>query len=84
MGVEPVVGRAGARNAVADDPDLCSAAPLTQHELESYFGTLEPAAEMAETSDGLWDDIERGTARFFTAYENGEPRHLVFVGYSFD
>jgi hypothetical protein len=69
---------------VAQKPDYCRAAPLTPEETQRYFGTGEPTVAMVEECDALWEDLERGMARYIVAYEQGEPKHLVFIGYSFD
>jgi len=66
------------------EPDYCCAAPLTPEELERYFGTDQPTADTVEGCDELWEDLERGMARYVIAHENGRPRRIVFVGYSFD
>lgn len=69
---------------ISQRPDYCCAAPLTPDELLRYFGTATPTAAMVDQSDALWEEMERGMARYFIAYEQGIPRHIVFVGYSFD
>ena len=84
-----LAGESGTRSildieTVADEPDFRRAAPLTNAELDEYFGTRRQTAEMAENSDELWENLERGMARFFVAYEEDAPTHVVFVGYSFD
>jgi hypothetical protein len=82
-------GESGTRSILDIDrvsavPGSCRAAPLTADELEKYFGGALPTAQMIEESDGLWEDLERGQARYVVAYEGGVPANLVFVGYSFD
>lgn len=69
---------------ISKRPDYCCAAPLTPDELLRYFGSATPTAAMVDQSDALWEEMERGMARYFVAYEQGIPRHIVFVGYSFD
>lgn len=32
----------------------------------------------------LFDDLDRGEARYVVAYENGAPAVVVFIGYSWD
>ena len=68
---------------VQDDPDYCCVAPLRPEELERYFGTDRPSAQMVEGSDAFWEDLERGKARCVIVYE-GESKKLFFAGYSFD
>ena len=69
---------------ITPDPDYCCAAPFTPDELERYFGTDKPTTDLVEACEELWEDLERGMARYIIAYENGVPRSIVFVGYSFD
>lgn len=69
---------------VSKTPALRRAAPLTPAELARYFGDAKPTVRMVEESDDLWQDLERGQARYLATYEAGVPVSLVFVGYSFD
>jgi hypothetical protein len=69
---------------IGDRPDFGCAAPLTPAELERYFGTATPTVGMVEECDPLWEELERGKARYVVTYEEGVPRSIVFVGYSFD
>lgn len=71
-------------NQISEEPDFCCAAPYTANELQQYFGTDQPTRAMLEQSDEFWDDLERGMARYVILYEDGEPRHIYFAGYSFD
>jgi hypothetical protein len=69
---------------ISNRPDFCCAAPFSAVELEHYFGTDKPTLEEAQESDGYWEDIGRGQARYFVIYENGQPSQICFAGYSFD
>jgi len=69
---------------IAPRPDYGCAAPLTGEEVQRYFGTTMPTVAMIEQCDRLWNDLERGMARYLVAFEQDRPRHLVFIGYSFD
>ena len=69
---------------IADTPDFCVAAPFTEEELDSLFGTAQPTRAQALGSKALLDMIERGHCRYLTLFENGSPAELFFVGYSFD
>ena len=69
---------------IADAPDFCVAAPLTEEELDSLFGTAQPTHAQALGSDELLEMIERGHCRYLTLFENGTATELFFVGYSFD
>jgi hypothetical protein len=65
-------------------PDFCCASPLTPQELERYFGTQKPTREMVQGCYDIWEDIDRGTARYVILYDGDEPKELFFAGYSFD
>ena len=69
---------------ITKTPDLCCAAPLTDEEIERYFGGQPPTVKMVEECDDLWEELERGMARYVVIYEGGVPKEVVFVGYSFD
>lgn len=69
---------------VSRTPALRCAAPLSSEELHRYFGGQQPTARMVEESDQLWEELERGMARFTVIQEAGAPKQLMFVGYSFD
>lgn len=69
---------------VSTRPALRCATPLTPQEVVRYFGTHSPTVTMIEQCDQLWEDLERGMARYLVTYDQGVPRHIVFVGYSFD
>ena len=65
-------------------PEICSVCPLSDEELESYFGTTEPTHELLESNDGVFDPIGRGEGIYTIAYRNGRPDEYFFAGYSFD
>ncbi len=69
---------------ISDHPDYFCAAPLSAEELERYFGTEKPTEVMVRESDDLWEDLERGQARYVILYEGDEPKQIFFAGYSFD
>jgi hypothetical protein len=69
---------------VSPRPDYRRAAPLTAAEVERYFGGAQPTMRMVEECDDLWENLERGQARYLVVYDGGVPINLVFVGYSFD
>ncbi len=69
---------------VQPEPDYCCAAPFTSAEIERYFSVAEPTVEMVEGCDALWEDLERGQARYLTVVDDAGARRLMFVGYSFD
>jgi hypothetical protein len=69
---------------ISDTPDFSCAAPFTNAELTSYFGSERPTRADVEGSDDYWDDMERGQARYAVLYANGSPSEIYFAGYSFD
>lgn len=71
-------------STVTEQPDYCCAAPLTDSEMERYWGTTQPTLAMTEEGWGFMDDIQRGMARVVTLWKDGAPDKLLFVGYSFD
>ena len=71
-------------SAISAEPDYCSAAPLTPEELRRYFRTETPDADAIDACEDVWDDLERGQARYYVAFRDGAPANYVFFGYSFD
>jgi len=69
---------------ISDEPDFCCAAPLSDEELDEFFGTQRPTKVMMQESSEFWDSLERGMARYVFLYEVSEPKEIYFVGYSFD
>jgi hypothetical protein len=69
---------------ISDEPDFCAAAPLSSEELQRYFGSDRPTRGDIQASDQLWEDLERGQARFAVVYDAGQPAEIFFAGYSFD
>jgi hypothetical protein len=69
---------------ISDEPDFCCAAPFSQTELKTYFGTDRPTRTDIESSDDYWEEMERGQARYAVVYADGKPAEIYFAGYSFD
>lgn len=69
---------------IGPEPDHFVAAPLSPEEYERYFGTVKPSLAKIQGCDDLWDDLDRGMARYVLAYEGDRPTKIVFLGYSFD
>lgn len=69
---------------ISDEPDFCCAAPFTDDELTTYFGTEHPTRADVEAGEDYWDDLERGQARYAVVYSDGAPAEIYFAGYSFD
>ena len=70
--------------SIADEPDFSVAVPLSDEDLEQYFGTTQPAKEMVLNNLDFMEDIERGHCIYITVFESGKPAELFFAGYSFD
>jgi hypothetical protein len=70
--------------SIGEEPAFFTAAPLTPEELRRYFGTEKPTRASLRNAFDLWDDMERGMARYILLYEGDEPREIFFGGYSFD
>lgn len=65
--------------------------PCTNNQLWQLFGTNQPTLEQINKNlfdqvkgDELMDSFGRGEGRSCIAYENGQPRFYVLVGYSYD
>ena len=69
---------------VAAKPDFGAVAPLDESELTELFGTVRPSAADVEESEGLFDALERGQGAYIVVYEDDEPSHIFFAGYSYD
>jgi hypothetical protein len=69
---------------VADEPDFCAVTPLPETELIELFGTARPTHAMIESSDELFEPLERGKGVYVIVYEDERPAEIFFAGYSFD
>jgi hypothetical protein len=69
---------------VGDVPDYGVVAPLPKEELMNLFGTERPTREMVESSDELFEPLERGQGVYVVVYDGGQPSEIFFAGYSFD
>ena len=65
-------------------PEICSVCPLSDEDLESYFGTTEPTHEMILENQDFYEPIGRGEGIYITVYKDGRPNEYFFAGYSFD
>jgi hypothetical protein len=70
--------------AVSAQPDFFCAAPWSKEELEAFFGTAQPTAQMVNEYQDFWDSLDRGMARYAIIYEGDRPSQIFFAGYSFD
>ena len=69
---------------VGETPDYGVVAPLPKDELINLFGTDRPTREMVESSDELFDALERGQGVYVVVYDGGRPAEIFFAGYSVD
>ena len=69
---------------IGDEPAYLTASSLDDEELAHHFGSTKPSLVAIENSREIYDEIDRGMARYIIAYEDGEPKHIVFMGYSYD
>ncbi|HEX8317185.1 hypothetical protein [Longimicrobium sp.] len=61
------------------------AIPLSELRLREFFGTTEPGRDAAEeAAHEISCSLARWEAVYFPVYEDGKPRHLVFIGVSGD
>jgi hypothetical protein len=70
---------------ISDTDDYGVAWRVGPEEAERRFGSEQPTR--AQVKDGfgeLLEDIERGKCRYVVVYEDGEPREILFAGYSYD
>ncbi len=70
--------------SISDEPDYCCAAPLTNDELQKYFGTSKPTKSQIKENSDFWYDLDRGMARYVIIYDQDKPKEIFFGGYSFD
>jgi len=70
--------------SVSDSPEFFAVCPLPRERLLELYGTDKPTADLLETSDELFEDIDRGHGVYVIAYSDGEPSDIMFAGYSLD
>ena len=69
---------------ISDEPNFSVAAPLTEAQLEEYFGTVHPTKDMINQNMDFLEDIERGHCVYIVVYKENQPDEIFFAGYSFD
>ena len=69
---------------ISAEPDYGAVTPLSDEALIDLFGTTKPTREMLESSDELFESLERGQGVYVVAYQDDKPSELFFAGYSFD
>ena len=70
--------------SVSDWPDFGVASPLSEEELERYFGTKQPTKEMVSRKLDFLACVGRGHCVYIIVFEFGQPSELFFGGCSFD
>ena len=69
---------------VGNEPDFSTAYPLTDAELEEFFGTARPTRQQVEASPDFGEAVERGHCVYIVLYKDDVPDEIYFFGYSFD
>ena len=70
---------------VAPKAEYFAVCPLTNEQLEEYFGTTQPTRQDIEQNiEDFFEEIERGQGVYIIAYQHGQPSEIFFGGYSFD
>jgi hypothetical protein len=70
--------------SISDTTDYQVVSPLNELKLIELFGTTHPSRAQVETSDTLFEILERGKGVYLVVYEEGQPSEIFFAGYSFD
>ena len=70
--------------SVSASPEFASVCPLSEEQLKTLFGTIQPTHAMIEENLDFYEDIERGQGIYIVAYQNAKPDEYFFAGYSFD
>jgi hypothetical protein len=69
---------------IADEPDFCTASPISAKTLKRLYGTAQPTRAMVEQNTDNFYEIERGHGVYIILYKDGNPDEIFFAGYSFD
>jgi hypothetical protein len=69
---------------VAEEPDFCTATPLSEERIRDLYGTTQPTRELVEQNMDFLEEVDRGHAVYIVLYKDGRPNELMFAGYSFD
>src|ERR1700739_3910318 len=69
---------------VSDWPDFGVASPLSEEDLERFFGTQQPTRETVSRKLDFLASVKRGHCVYITVFQDGQPIELFFGGYSFD
>ena len=76
---------------ITDSPGFASACPLPRRthrdvwhrEADAQTARNDPVVFRVGV-DGFWEQIHRGHGRYVVLYDDGRPREIFFVGYSWD
>src|SRR5690242_17750857 len=66
---------------VSEWPDFGVASPVSDEDLQRYFGTNQPTKEMVSRKLEFLASVERGHCVYITVFEAGQPSELFFGGY---
>ena len=70
---------------LAEVREFAAAVPLSRRKLLDLFGTAEPSVEQVGTRlDDIQDDLQRWDAVYLTAFRDGKPDEILFIGCSGD
>jgi hypothetical protein len=69
---------------VSDWPDFGAASPLSEEDLEQYFGTAQPTKEMVSRKMDFLGAVKRGHCVYIIVFDTEQPDEIFFGGYSFD
>jgi len=69
---------------VDNEPDFGVVVLLSEQRMRDFFGTDRPDRATVQSSDELFDEIERGQGVCCAVYANGRPSEICFSGYSYD
>lgn len=69
---------------VSAAPRSCAVAPLGSDALRRLFGSERPTHDVVESSDALFEELERGQGVYVVVYDDNRPVEIFFAGYSFD
>jgi hypothetical protein len=66
------------------EPGYYVAAPLADADLVAVFGTTQPSLDQVKTTSSPVLGRGRWHGTYIVAYDNGQPSHIHFFGYSGD
>jgi len=69
---------------LSDWPELGVASPLSEEDLERYFGTTQPSREMVSRKLNFLGTAKRGNCVYIIVFAAGQPSEIFFGGYSID